>query len=80
MLLVEEGKISLDDKISKYLEGTPESWKDITVRHFLTHSSGIIREAPGFNPAKTQPDADVIKTAYDVPLRFTPGEKAASRS
>jgi D-alanyl-D-alanine carboxypeptidase len=75
MLLVEEGKISLDDKVSKFLEGTPETWKDITVRHLLSHTSGIIREAPGFNPAKIQPDADVIKTAYQSPLVFTPGEK-----
>lgn len=75
MMLVEEGKISLDDKISKYLENTPEIWKDITVRHLLSHTSGIVREAPGFSGAKIQPDADVIKTAYNVPLRFTPGEK-----
>lgn len=75
MMLVEEGKISLDDKISKYLENTPDIWKDITVRHLLSHSSGIVREAPGFNPNKIQPDADVIKTAYNEPLRFTPGEK-----
>ena len=75
MLLVEEGKISLDDKVGKYLEDTPESWKDITVRHLLSHTSGIIREAPGFNPTKTIPDADLIKTAYNAPLLFTPGEK-----
>ncbi len=75
MLLVEEGKISLDDKVGKYLEGTPETWKDITVRHLLSHTSGIIREAPGFDPAKIQSDADVIKTAYQSPLVFTPGEK-----
>lgn len=75
MMLVEEGKISLDDKISKYLENTSEIWKDITIRHLLAHSSGIVREAPGFNPDKIQPDADVIKTAYNLPLRFTPGEK-----
>lgn len=75
MLLVEEGKISLDDKVNKYLEGTPESWKDITIRNLLSHTSGIIREAPGFNPAKIQPDIDVIKTAYPLPLNFTPGEK-----
>lgn len=75
MLLVEEGKIGLDDKISKYLDGTPETWKDISVRHLLTHTSGIVREAPGFNPFKVQSDADVIKTAYPLPLRFTPGEK-----
>lgn len=75
LLLVEEGKVSLDDTIGKYLDGTPDTWKDITVRHLLTHTSGIVREAPGFHPFKVQDDADVIKTAYSLPLRFTPGEK-----
>lgn len=75
MLLVQDGKIKLDDSISQYLEGTPESWKPITIRHLLTHTSGIVREAPGFDPLKIQSDADVIKTAYPLPLRFTPGEK-----
>ena len=75
MLLAEEQKLSLEDKISKYLEGTPDTWRDITIRHLLTHTSGIVREAPGFNAFKVQPDADVIKTAYSLPLRFTPGEK-----
>jgi D-alanyl-D-alanine carboxypeptidase len=75
MLLIQEGRVSLDDKISKFLEGTPATWKEITVRHLLTHTSGIVREAPGFDPFKIQNDADVIKTAYPLPLRFAPGEK-----
>jgi len=75
MLLVADGKISLDDKISKYPDGTPETWKDINIRHLLTHTSGIVREAPGFDPDKIQNDADVIKTAYSESLRFAPGEK-----
>jgi D-alanyl-D-alanine carboxypeptidase len=75
MLLVQQGKVSLDDKISKYLEGTPETWSAITVRHLLTHTSGIVREGPGFDPFKVQSDVDVIKTAYPLPLRFQPGEK-----
>jgi CubicO group peptidase (beta-lactamase class C family) len=75
MLLVDEGKVGLDDKISRYLEGTPETWKEITVRNLLTHTSAIVREAPGFNSYKIQSDADVIKNAYPLPLRFTPGEK-----
>jgi CubicO group peptidase (beta-lactamase class C family) len=75
LLLIQEGKISLDDSVSKFLDGTPETWKPITVRHLLTHTSGIVREAPGFDPLKVQSDADVIKTAYPLPLRFTPGEK-----
>src|SRR5262245_2554867 len=75
MLLVQDGKLSLDDKISKYLDGTTDLWRDITIKHLLTHTSGIVREAPGFDPLKIQSDADVIKTAYSVPLHFKPGEK-----
>ena len=75
MLLVQDGKISLDDNVGKFLEGTPDTWKPITIRHLLTHTSGIVREAPGFDPLKIQNDADVIKTAYPLPLRFAPGEK-----
>ena len=73
--LVEEGKISLDGKVSQYLDGTPDGWREITVRHLLSHTSGIVREAPGFDGAKTQADADVIKTAYPLPLTFAPGER-----
>src|SRR5215510_3211535 len=75
MLLVQEGKIGLDDKVGKYLDGTPESWNGITIRHLLTHTSGIVREGPGFDPFKDQKDFDVIKTAYSLPLLFMPGEK-----
>ena len=75
LVLVQDGKISLDDNVSKFLDGTPDAWKPITIRHLLTHTSGIVREAPGFDPLKIQNDADVIKTAYSLPLRFTPGEK-----
>src|SRR5687767_14044657 len=41
MMLVEEGKISLDDKITKYFADAPEWWNQITVRHLLNHTSGI---------------------------------------
>lgn len=77
MLLVEKGELSLEDKVSKFLHQTPESWGEITVRHLLSHTSGIVREAPGYDPAKIQPDADVIKTAYELPLNSKPGEKYA---
>ncbi len=38
MLLVEDGKLGLDDLISKHLPQAPELWKGITVRHLLTHT------------------------------------------
>jgi CubicO group peptidase (beta-lactamase class C family) len=75
MLLVQDGRIKVDDKLSTYLEGTPEAWKDITIRHLLTHTSGLAREAPGFASLKVQGDAALIKTAYAEKLGFAPGEK-----
>ena len=41
MMLVEEGKLGLDDPLAKHFPGAPASWKGITVRHLLTHTSGI---------------------------------------
>src|SRR5262245_62020360 len=75
MLLVQDGKIALNDKLSLRLPGTPTAWQDITVRHLLTHTSGLAREGPAFDPYKVQPDIEVIKSAYAVPLLFRPGEK-----
>lgn len=75
MLLVEEGKIALDDRASKFLDGTPETWRGITIRNLLSHTSGIVREAPGFDRVRLQADADVIKTAYPLPLNFKTGDQ-----
>lgn len=75
MLLVQQGKVGLDDPIRKHLERSPDEWKPITIRHLLTHTSGLIRDAPGFDPAKVQLDIEVIKTAYGAPLHFAPGDK-----
>lgn len=41
MLLVEEGKVQLDDPVAWHLPRAPETWKKITVRHLLTHTSGL---------------------------------------
>ena len=41
MLQVEDGKLALDDPITNYLPDAPSTWQTITVRHLLTHTSGI---------------------------------------
>ncbi len=41
MLLVEESKVGLDEPISSYIASTPAEWSGITVRHLLTHTSGL---------------------------------------
>ena len=78
MLLVQDGRLAVDDPISRYLDGTPPAWQPITIRHLLTHTGGIIRESPAFDPWKVQSDADVIKAAYAVPLRFPPGRSGST--
>jgi CubicO group peptidase (beta-lactamase class C family) len=73
MLLVQDGKVTLDDHASRFLAGTPASWETITLRHLLTHTAGIVNEPPAFDPFKVQSDADLVKSAYSAPLLFAPG-------
>ena len=75
MLLVQDGRLSVDDPVSKYLDDTPESWRGITIRHFLTHTSGVLREGPAFDAFKVQADRIVISSAYARPLEFPTGTK-----
>ena len=44
MILVEDGKVSLDERVIKYLPWLPQIYKDVTVRHLLSHTSGINRD------------------------------------
>lgn len=39
--LIEKGQLSLEDKISKYLDNLPAEWQDIKVKNLITHSSGL---------------------------------------
>lgn len=75
LVLVQDGRLGLDDPVVKHLEGTPASWSAITIRHLLSHTSGLVREGPAFDPSKLQRDADVIRSAYGESLRFAPGAR-----
>ena len=41
MQLVESGKVSLDDEITKYIPGFPTRGQRILIRHLMNHTSGI---------------------------------------
>jgi D-alanyl-D-alanine carboxypeptidase len=75
LLLADAGKLSLDDKASAYLRGSPQAWRDISIRHLLAHTSGLIENPPGFAPFQVQADPDVVASLYDQPLLFPPGDK-----
>ena len=75
MLLVQDGKLQLDDRVGKFLDSVPDTWKDIDIRELLTHTSGIVRDPVDYDPYRAQPITDVIKSAYSLPLNSQPGEK-----
>ncbi len=75
MILVEEGKIALDEKISKYLGEVPTSRSNITIRHLLTHTSGTTDYPANFDFRKDYTEAEFLKFAKEVPVAFAPGEK-----
>jgi len=93
MMLVEDGKLKLDDEVAKYLPKykdplviskfneadstyeTRPAKRPITIRHLLTHTSGI---GYGFaSPTLTKIMAKTGKAELDLPLLFDPGESWA---
>jgi CubicO group peptidase (beta-lactamase class C family) len=75
LLLSDEGRVSLDHPVKKYIEDAPPSWDSVTIRHLLSHTGGLVRECPAFNAYKAIPDADLVRSAFSRPLAFAPGEK-----
>jgi CubicO group peptidase (beta-lactamase class C family) len=84
MMLVEDGRLRLDDRVSKFFRAAPRTWRNITVRHLLTHSSGIqnhvavagymgIFRTNLFFETTPAPDA-LLKRFFKLPLEFQPGE------
>lgn len=75
MMLVEEGKLALDDNISKYFADTPESWSKITIRNLLTHTAGTTDYPKDFDFRRDYTEDELLKKAQAIPLAFAPGEK-----
>ena len=76
MLLAEEGKLSLDDTIQKHLAGLPTSWSGITLRHLLTHTSGITNynSLSGFEVARRLNATSFTRQISKYPLMFKAGD------
>lgn len=78
MQLVERGMVSLDDPVRKYLPFFPDKGgMPLTIRHLMTHTSGIRHYKPGEMENMTRYDSieAAAKIFEDDPLLFTPGTK-----
>ena len=76
MMLVEEGRLGLDDPVGKHIAGAPASWKDITVRHLLTHTSGISNSVyQKIDMRRDYTEDELLEQIAALPLDFRPGEQ-----
>lgn len=75
MMLVEEGKITLDDPITKYLKDAPTTWNSVSVRHLLSHTAGFTDYPDNFNFRADYTEEQLLKIISGVPLAFAPGTK-----
>jgi CubicO group peptidase (beta-lactamase class C family) len=76
LLLAQDGKLSVDDRITAHLPGVPSTWTNITIRHLLTHTSGIksYTGLDGFALTKHLTQAQFIGRIGREPMEFAPGE------
>jgi len=79
--LEEQGKLSVNDAACKYIAECPASWKAITIRQLLSHTSGIrsYTDDPAFMKPKFMriplTPVEILMLSKDKPLEFQPGEK-----
>jgi len=75
MMLVEEGKLALDDPVARFIPDAPPAWKGITLRHLLTHTSGMGDYTEKIDLRKDYSEEELVRFAEAQPLEFAPGEK-----
>ena len=73
MRAVEQGRLSLDDPISNFFPGAPESWSRIHVRQLANHTSGLSEDLGQPRP-KTL--AGAVAASMKQPLAYEPGTEA----
>jgi len=76
LLLQQQGKLSVEDRIAHHLPATPSAWTNITIRHLLTHTSGIksYTGLDGFEWRRHLTQEQFIRAIGQQPLEFAPGD------
>lgn len=75
MMLVEQGKIGLDDPLTKYFSDAPPAWRNVTVRELLSHTAGFGDYPKDFDFRKDWTEAEELKLIESIPLAYAPGTK-----
>lgn len=77
MMLVEEGKLSLDDPLTRFFPDAPPAWRDEKVRHLLSHTGGFGDYPKSFDFRHDRTEEELLKIVENQSLAFSPGEKWA---
>ncbi len=78
VLLASEGKLSLDDPIAAFIDDAPAAWRDIRIRHLLSHTSGLadrFEETVSGRSIMDHSAEDMIRSAMSTPTIAEPGEQ-----
>ncbi len=79
MLLQERGRLSVQDSICKYVSDCPAAWQPITLRHLLSHTSGLAKQDKAADYLKTamlpMTVAQLIEGFKNRSPEFKPGER-----
>jgi CubicO group peptidase (beta-lactamase class C family) len=74
LLLAEDGKLALDDRLARHFPDSPAAWHRITVRHLLTHTSGLKDYGTDeIDFRKEYEEKDLLAAMQKLPLEFEPG-------
>lgn len=77
MMLVEEGKLSLDDPLTKFFPNAPPAWKNVKVRHLLSHTGGFTDYPKNFDFRRDYTEDDLLKIVQGIALAYPPGSSWA---
>lgn len=73
IMLVEEGKIRLDEPLSRYFKDAPPAWTQVTVRQLLSHTAGFGDYPEKFDMRRDWTEEELLKFIQGTPLAFPPG-------
>ncbi|MEO6540948.1 MAG: serine hydrolase domain-containing protein [Ferruginibacter sp.] len=76
MLLVEDGKMSLEDRLTKFFPNAPIAWDAVTVKNLLTHTGGFGDYPANFNFRADYTEDSLLQVITRMPLSFKVGEKS----
>jgi CubicO group peptidase (beta-lactamase class C family) len=83
MMLVEEGKVGLEDSITKYFPNAPQGWQEIRVKNLLSHTSGLSEYESDERTGPQGPfylrldytEDEMVSKIEALPIEFKPGDK-----